>query len=57
MKNPMITKGKGVFITVKTETMSDKRLFTQSGKMKKFLTYLRKNHKEVKIKFKEIRLN
>lgn len=52
-----IKKGFMVYVSVKTDAMSDKRFFTQSGKLNKFLKFIVKNQTSIKIRFRQIRLN
>jgi len=53
----MITKGKAVQVIVEGKTISDKRLFTSSGKLKSFLKLIHKYHMPCKISMKEKLLN
>lgn len=57
-KSIKIPKGKIIFVSAKSDTMSDKRFFTDGGKLTKWLRFLNKhNHKGLRIRFKELRKN
>lgn len=58
-KNKIILplKGKIIYVSIKSSEIQDKRFFTNATKLKKYLNFVVKNTSNIKIRFKEIRIN